>query len=72
MTIKALTIECTRVANITPFISPQGEPKAVLLLEDVPMFELITSIISQVGADEILKHITNHDMELHLKGENNE
>jgi len=65
--IPVITIECRGLADVYSYITPQGEPSLKVLLEDVPAFELICSIIAKVGVDEVLNHIVVPDIEKYLK-----
>jgi len=69
--IPVIKIECGNVATIESYITPQGEPALKALLEDVPAFQLICSIIAKVGVDEVLNHIVVGDIEKYLKGASN-
>lgn len=69
--IPVIKIECKGVTDICSYITPQGEPSLKVLLEDVPAFELICSIIAKIGVDEVLNHIVVPDIEKYLKGVNN-
>jgi hypothetical protein len=65
--IPVIKIECGNVSAINSYIDPQGEPKLKVLLEDVPAFELMCSIIAKIGVDEVLNHIVVTDIEKYLK-----
>ena len=69
--IPVIKIECRGVTDICSYITPQGEPALKVLLEDVPTFQLIYSIIAKVGVDEVLDHIVVTDIEKYLEGVNN-
>ena len=45
----------------------QGESVTKVVLEDVPVFELMHELIKEVGIKEILDHITAHDIALYMK-----
>ena len=64
MTIKLLKIECTGMSYKSS-TNGQGESITKVVLEDVPVFELMHELIKEVGIKEILDHITAHDGELH-------
>ena len=67
MTINTLTIECQGVAGISARNDAAGKAFTKVTLEKPPMFELITAIIAQSSAEEVLSHVTAHDIALHLK-----
>ena len=50
----------------------KGESITKVVLEDVPVVELMHELIKEVGIKEILDHITVHDIALYMKdcGEN--
>ena len=65
--INTLTIECAGVAGISARNDAAGQAFTKVTLENVPMFELITAVIAQSSAEEVLSHVTAHDIALHLK-----
>ncbi len=69
MTINILTIECAGVAGISARSDSAGQAFTKVTLEDPNVFELITSLVAQVGYHEILDHIVASDIELYMKGE---
>ena len=69
MTIKILTVECAGVAGISARNDAAGQAFTKVTLENVQVFELITSLVAQLGYHEILDHIVASDIELYMKGE---
>ena len=72
MTIKLLKIECDGIPALNATINPQGEEKVNVFLSEVPLLELMASVIAQKSVEDVLGCITNHDIELYMKGQNNE
>ena len=68
MTIKLLKIECTGMSYKSS-TNGQGESITKVVLEDVPVFELMHELIKEVGIREILDHITAHDIAIYMSGE---
>ena len=66
MTIKLLKIECTGMSYKSS-TNGQGESITKVVLEDVPVFELMHELIKEVGIKEILDHITAHDIAIYMK-----
>ena len=65
--INILTIECEGVAGISARNDAAGQAFTKVTLENVPMFELITAVIAQSSVEELLSHVTAHDLEIYAR-----
>lgn len=66
--IKTLTVEC-KIVVCTSAVKRGEDPAHIkMTLEDVHIFELMQTLIKEVGVDVILDHITDEYIENHLKG----
>ena len=72
MTIDILTIECAGVAGISARNDAAGQAFTKVTLENPDMLALMVDWLAKTNVSEVLELIPNRDIELYLKGENNE
>ena len=72
MTIDILTIECAGVAGVSARNDAAGQAFTKVTLENPDMLALMVDWLAKTNVSEVLELIPNHDIELYLKGENNE
>jgi len=70
--IKRLVIECEDVACTSTVNRGQDNAHIKMTLLDVRVFELMQSLIKEAGAEVILDHLKDSDIENYLKGLNDE
>lgn len=72
MTIDILTIECAGVAGVSARNDAAGQAFTKVTLENPDMLALMVDWLAKTNVSEVLELIPNRDIELYLKGENNE
>jgi len=67
MKIKTLTIECEQIACTSTTKRGEDTAHIKMTIEDVRIFELIASLIKEVGVDVILDQISDLQISNYLK-----
>jgi hypothetical protein len=65
---KTLAIECEQVVCTSPVKRGEDNPHIKMTLEDVRIFELMASLIKEVGVETILDHISDTEIKNYLEG----
>ena len=65
---KTLSVQCESISCATTEKRGEDTAHIKMTLEDVRIFELMQSLIKEVGVEVILDHITNTQIENYLKG----
>lgn len=68
MKIKTLTIECEQIACTSTTKRGEDAAHIKMTLEGVRATELMFNVISEIGVDEVLDHISDTQIEIYLKG----
>lgn len=69
--IKYLNVTAKGFSTL-PTLNGQNEPALNITLEDVELFGLMSNLIKVHGANKVLEQFYAHDIELYLKGGENE
>lgn len=64
--IKTLTVECEEVVCTSTVNRGQDRAHIKMMLKDVRIFELMQSLIKEVGANIILDHISDDQINAYL------